>query len=94
MKSQILSTAALLVSLASANPIAIANTTPLLTKRADTPTGYGAATTGGAGGTAITVTSCAELTAAVAGTTAKIVTVSGMLDGCGIIDVGSNTSVL
>ena len=75
MKFQ-LTSAALLAGLASANPLA---------KRAGSPIGYGAGTTGGAGGTATTVTTCAALEAAVTGTEPKIVTISGIISGCGII---------
>lgn len=56
--------------------------------------GYGEKTTGGAGGAEVTVTSCATLKTAVTGTGAKIVNIQGVLDGCGIIDIDSNTSVL
>jgi pectate lyase len=87
MKSQVLSTAVFagLISQVSSSP---------LQKRAGEPIGYGAGTTGGAGGAVTTVTSCSALEAAVAGTGAKIVRINGMLSGCGIIDVDSNTSIL
>lgn len=89
MKSQILSTAFLagLVSQVSASP---------LSERAvvGSPTGYGAGTTGGTGGTTVTVTTCAALTTAVEGTAKKIVYINGLLSGCGIIDIDSNTSIL
>ncbi|CAL3972896.1 unnamed protein product, partial [Diplocarpon coronariae] len=66
------------------------------TAAGDGPVGYGAATTGGAGGTTTTVSDCAALTAAVdkKNTAKKIVYIDGMLTGCGIVDVGSNTSIL
>ncbi|CAE6480871.1 unnamed protein product, partial [Rhizoctonia solani] len=52
-------------------------------------------TTGGAGGTTTTVTTLAALRAAVAGTSAKIVKVSGIITGDGeVVDIESNTSVL
>ncbi|KAF8599522.1 pectin lyase-like protein [Ceratobasidium sp. AG-I] len=52
-------------------------------------------TTGGTGGTTTTVTTLAALRAAVAGTTAKIVKVSGIITGDGeVVDVGSKTTVL
>lgn len=82
MKSQILSTL-FLATLASAKPVKV--TAGNQTRAAGGPIGYGAATTGGAGGAAVTVTSCAELEAAVTGTEPKIVTISGMISGCGII---------
>ncbi|KAL3426738.1 pectate lyase a [Phlyctema vagabunda] len=57
-------------------------------------TGYGAGTTGGGSATAVTVTSCSALKAAVSGTASKVIKVSGLLKDCGIMDVGSNTSIL
>ncbi|KAG8924636.1 hypothetical protein FRC00_004898 [Tulasnella sp. 408] len=52
-------------------------------------------TTGGAGGTTVTVSTLADLRAAVAGTTAKIVRLTTIIQGDGeVVDVGSNTSVL
>ncbi|PBP22983.1 pectate lyase [Diplocarpon rosae] len=63
---------------------------------ANGPIGYGAATTGGAGGTTTTVTDCAALTTAVdkKNTAKKIVYIDGLIHDCGIVDVGSNTSIL
>ncbi|KAI3391098.1 hypothetical protein diail_7949 [Diaporthe ilicicola] len=58
------------------------------------PIGFGAGTTGGGSATPVTVTSCAELAAALAGTEAKVVQIDGLLDGCGTLDVESNTSIL
>jgi len=72
---------------------ALSVTASPLEKRAGTLVGYGAGTTGGAGGQTTVVTSCAALTTAVKGTTAKIVRIESILSGCGIIDVGSNTSI-
>ncbi|KAF9031358.1 pectate lyase [Hymenopellis radicata] len=51
-------------------------------------------TTGGAGGTTTTVTTLDQLTAAVEGSDAKIVIVSGAITGNAVVKVGSNTSVL
>lgn len=51
-------------------------------------------TTGGIGGSTVTVTSLAALTSAVAGDQAKIVYVSGAISGNTIVKVGSNTSIL
>ncbi|KAG9124062.1 hypothetical protein FRC07_013000 [Ceratobasidium sp. 392] len=52
-------------------------------------------TTGGAGGATTTVTSLAALRSAVAGTSAKIVKISGIITGDGeVIDVGSKTTIL
>jgi pectate lyase len=85
MKFQILSAlvGALSVSV-SASP---------LEKRAGTLVGYGAGTTGGAGGSTTVATSCSALKAAVSGTAKKIVRIESILTGCGILDVGSNTSI-
>ena len=58
------------------------------------PEGYGAGTTGGAGGTTTTVSSLAALTAAVKGDAAKTVRVSGAISLSGQVKVGSNTTVL
>jgi pectate lyase len=51
-------------------------------------------TSGGSGGTTTTVTTLEELTAAVTGTDAKIVIVSGTITGDAVVRVGSNTSLL
>ncbi|KAG9092171.1 hypothetical protein FS749_015950 [Ceratobasidium sp. UAMH 11750] len=52
-------------------------------------------TTGGAGGATTTVTSLAALRSAVAGTSPKIVKISGIITGDGeVIDIGSKTTVL
>ncbi|KAK2606665.1 hypothetical protein N8I77_005399 [Diaporthe amygdali] len=58
------------------------------------PIGFGAGTTGGGSATAVTVTSCADLEAAIAGTEAKVVQIDGQLSDCGSLKVGSNTSIL
>ncbi|KAF8752560.1 Pectate lyase [Rhizoctonia solani] len=73
---------------------------PTLERRAsatEKPTiGYAAqgGTTGGIGGSTITVTSLAALTSAVASDSAKIVIVSGTITGNTVVKVGSNTSLL
>jgi len=54
--------------------------------------GYGAGVTGGGSGSGTTVTSCSALKSAVAA--GGVVRVSGMLSGCGVMDIGSNVSVL
>lgn len=84
MKFQILTSALVGALSVSATP---------LEKRAGTLVGYGAGTTGGAGGKTTVVTSCAALKTAVTGTAAKIVRIESILSGCGILDVGSNTSI-
>lgn len=58
------------------------------------PIGFGAGTTGGGSAAAVTVTSCADLEAAIAGTEAKVVQIDGLLEDCGTLEVGSNTSLL
>ncbi|KAF7539174.1 hypothetical protein G7054_g2312 [Neopestalotiopsis clavispora] len=54
--------------------------------------GYGAGTTGGGSGSGTTVTSCSALESAIDG--AGVITISGILDGCGIIDVLSDTTII
>lgn len=69
-------------------------------KRADVndvaAVGYAAlgGTTGGSGGTTTTVSTLEELAAAVEGSEAKIVIISGTITGNEVLRVGSNTSVL
>ncbi|GAP91594.1 putative pectate lyase B [Rosellinia necatrix] len=53
--------------------------------------GYGAGTTGGGSGSGTTVTSCSALSSAAA--KGGAITVSGVLDGCGIVDLISSTTV-
>ncbi|MEV7422800.1 MULTISPECIES: pectate lyase family protein [unclassified Streptomyces] len=59
-----------------------------------TPIGYAAGTTGGGGASAVTVSTLSAFTSAVAGSTAKVVRVSGLISLTGQVDVGSNTTVL
>lgn len=54
--------------------------------------GYAVGTTGGGSGSGTTVTSCSALSSAVAN--GGVITISGVLDGCGIIDLGSDTTVI
>lgn len=56
--------------------------------------GYGAGTTGGGSTAAITVSDCASFKSAVSGNNAKVIRVNGMLSGCNIVSIGSNTSIL
>lgn len=56
--------------------------------------GYGAGTTGGAGGTTTTVSSLSALTSAVSGSAKKIVRVSGTITGNTNVKVGSNTTII
>ena len=72
-----------------------------LAKRAtldDAGTGYASqngGTTGGSGGTTVTVASFAEFTAAVAGTAKKVVVVSGPITQTAAqVKIGSNTSII
>lgn len=54
--------------------------------------GYAAGTTGGGSGSGTTVTSCAALAAAAANS--GVIKISGILNGCGITDLKSDTTVL
>lgn len=54
--------------------------------------GYGYGATGGGSGSGVTVTTCAQLAAAVLNN--GVITISGVLDGCDIIDLGSGTTII
>ncbi|KAI0517070.1 polysaccharide lyase family 1 protein [Xylaria bambusicola] len=54
--------------------------------------GYGAGTTGGGSGGGTKVTSCDALESAAE--SGGVITISGVLDGCGIIDLASDTTVI
>jgi hypothetical protein len=54
--------------------------------------GYGAGTTGGGPGPGTTVSSCSQLSAALAN--GGVIKVNGMLSGCGILRPISNTSII
>ncbi|GHE55602.1 hypothetical protein GCM10014715_05580 [Streptomyces spiralis] len=58
------------------------------------PVGFGAVTTGGGRATAVTVSTLDAFKAAVTGSSAKVVRVSGTISLSGQVDVGSNTTVL
>lgn len=58
------------------------------------PIGFGAGTTGGGSAAAVTVSSCADLESAIAGEEAKVVQIDGVVEDCGTLEVGSNTSLL
>ncbi|MFE9173849.1 polysaccharide lyase family 1 protein [Streptomyces kebangsaanensis] len=58
------------------------------------PVGFGAGTTGGGGASAVTVSTLSAFKSAVAGSTAKVVKVSGTISLSGQVDIGSNTTVL
>ncbi|KAG6836910.1 hypothetical protein H0H93_001276 [Arthromyces matolae] len=51
-------------------------------------------TTGGSGGPVTTVTTLDALTAAVTGTSKKVVIISGVISGDAVVKVGSNTTVI
>jgi len=85
-------------ALAALSPLA-ALAAPLASRAASTegPIGFASqngGTTGGAGGSSITVTSIEELTAAVKDDKAAIVYIQGTLEGSKKIRVGSNKSIL
>ncbi|KFY28183.1 hypothetical protein V493_03061 [Pseudogymnoascus sp. VKM F-4281 (FW-2241)] len=100
MKLTLLS-AALLAGSAAAVPTRTSDNAAPLAKRAgldDAATGFASengGTTGGSGGTTVTVASFAEFTAAVAGTEKKVVVVSGPItEAAPQVKVGSNTSIV
>jgi pectate lyase len=72
----------------------IAVVQPVAAAPADPLVGYGAGTTGGAGGSTVTVTTLSALTSAVSGSTARIVRISGTISGAGDVKVGSNKTIL
>ncbi|MER5538616.1 pectate lyase family protein [Streptomyces mirabilis] len=87
------------LALATATAAALAVTTALVlpssASAADTsPVGFGAGTTGGGGAAAVTVSTLDAFKAAVAGDTAKVVRVNGLITLSGQVDIGSNTTVL
>ncbi|KAG9230840.1 putative pectate lyase A [Amylocarpus encephaloides] len=103
MKFSAISSLGLMASLAMAAPTPTVNeqVNAVSEKRAsvsDTPVSYASengGTTGGAGGTTITVSSYAQFTAAVFGTAKKVVVVSGPItQAAPQVKVGSNTSII
>lgn len=54
--------------------------------------GFAAGTTGGGSGSGVTVTSCSEFEDAAA--SGGVIQVSGILDGCDIIDLESDTTLI
>lgn len=58
------------------------------------PVGYGAGTTGGAGGTTVTVTTIAQLTTEAGSAGAKTIKISGMLQGSDQIYVTSDKTIV
>lgn len=61
---------------------------------ADPLVGFGAGTTGGAGGSAVTVTSLSAFESAVSDSTPRIVYVNGMFTISSVIQIGSNKSII
>ncbi|CZR60293.1 probable pectate lyase A [Phialocephala subalpina] len=91
----------LMAGLTVAAPTPTINEVAEVDKRAtitDTPIGYASqngGTTGGAGGTTTTVSTYAQFTAAVSGSDAKVVVVSGPITKTADqVKVGSNTSII
>ncbi|CAE7214183.1 unnamed protein product [Rhizoctonia solani] len=87
--------------LAIAFSLGTAYATPVVEKRASTSDkatiGYATlsgGTSGGGSATPVTVTTLAALKAAVAGSTAKVVIISGTITGNEVVKVGANTSLL
>jgi pectate lyase len=74
--------------------IPAAHATPLQARAAavDELVGYGAGTTGGGSGAGVTVTSCAEFTAAAKN--GGVIKISGTIKNCDIVKLASNTSIL
>lgn len=54
--------------------------------------GYGVGTTGGGSGSGTTVTTCTELEDALLN--GGVITISGVIDGCGVLDIPSDTTVI
>ncbi|KAI9149967.1 Pectate lyase A [Paramyrothecium foliicola] len=67
-------------------------TGPVRTGDGEGPIGFAAGTTGGGTGAASVVTSCEELTSALS--SGGVITISGMLSGCGVLDVPSDTTII
>src|SRR5579883_2042866 len=85
----------LLLALALATPLLGSAQKASAASAPDDPlVGYGAGTTGGAGGSSVTVSSLSALESAVSGSSAKIVYVSGTITGDVNVMVGSNTSII
>ncbi|KAH8706301.1 pectin lyase fold/virulence factor [Ilyonectria robusta] len=58
----------------------------------DALVGYGDGTTGGGSGSGTTVTSCSELSSAIAA--GGVITISGILSGCDILELASDTTII
>ncbi|KAG9039081.1 hypothetical protein FRB95_012792 [Tulasnella sp. JGI-2019a] len=95
MKFSFIAAVLAIIPLSWASPVDIS---ARLFRRATTSdvatTGYATGTTGGAGGSTVTVSTLAALTSAVAGDTATIVLVSGTITGDAFVKIGSNKSVI
>jgi pectate lyase len=73
----------------------IALASPAISKAVDGWATQGGGTTGGAGGSTVTVSTLSAFTSAVTGTTAKIINVSGTINlGSSDFDIGSNKTII
>ncbi len=61
---------------------------------ADPLVGFGAGTTGGQGGSTVTVTTLSAFQSAVSGSTARIVRVSGIITISSVVQIGSNKTII
>jgi len=61
---------------------------------ADPLVGFGSGTTGGAGGSTVTVNNLSSFQSAVSGSTARIVQVSGIISISSVVYIGSNKSII
>lgn len=88
---------ALATSLASASTLNYPQTPGVTVRQScgaavDELVGFGAGTTGGGDGEGTTVSSCSELESAVEA--GGVIQISGTLDGCDIIDLNADTTVI
>lgn len=79
------------LSLLALLPVVLAQTNTCGSAAINGLVGYAAGTTGGGSGSGTTVTSCSALSSAAAN--GGVIVISGVLDGCGIIDLKSDTTV-
>lgn len=86
------STTVVSVTVTNTGPAATATDAACGAPAVDKLVGYGYGATGGGSGSGVTVTTCAQLEAAVLNN--GVITISGVLDGCDIIDLGSDTTVI
>jgi pectate lyase len=74
--------------------LSLALFSPALAQAVDELVGFGAGTTGGGNATPITVTTCADLEAAVDVEGAAVVHIEGLISDCGVIDIQSDKTIL